>query len=141
MEELTREQLIEYLTIYQRSAREHTEAVAAADALRRQIEDLRQNKSTEKKRRGRPPKVPRPVLSLKATRDARLLQLQRLEEELAAARRRELAAWRLYKQLDEMSILSLHASRRLAAPLLELLQAGRAETLEEAMALLGQGRE
>lgn len=96
---LSREQLIEYLTLYQKAAQEHTRAVEHLAQCQKRVELARQGLPLLPRTRGRPPK--------RANRRTRpsTPSLPQLEAELQAAQRQAETAWSLYKRLDDMSTL------------------------------------
>lgn len=110
---MTKAELMKYLALYQRAARDHSAAVARVAQCQRRLELARQGLPTVPKRPGRPPKK---------TKKCRPPSLSKLEEQLSTAQRQAESAWRLYKQLDDMAIIP-GLSPRQCGPLLQILSA------------------
>lgn len=127
--DMTRGELIGYLTAYQKAAKKHSEAIARTAQLQRQIQLVRQGLSALPKKPGRPPKHPQKPSSPSGP------SLPTLERQLAAAQRRAEEAWKAYQQLDDMGILPGRSARQCSA-LLHILTSRQADTLPEALALL-----
>lgn len=93
---MTRAQLIEYLTAYQKAAYDHTRAVARVAQCRQRLELARQGLPLTPKKPGRPPKV---------RKQHRPPSLSKLEEQLYIAQEQAKTAWKVYKQLDDMAVV------------------------------------
>ena len=114
---MTRAQLIEYLTLYQKAAQDHIEAVAYVAKCQQRLELARQGLPIAPPKRGRPPKYPK---------KRRSPSLPKLEEQLCIAQQQAETAWKAYKQLDDMAVLPGLSTRQCDA-LLRRLSAEQAD--------------
>ncbi len=123
---MSKDELIQYLIIYQKAAKQHAADAARVLDLQKQLRALDQGQPMRKKKRGRPPKHPgRPPKIDRAE----------LEENLRIAQAHLDSSWTLYRQLDEMRILSSYSARR-ANAIQQLLESGQADSLDAALKML-----